>query len=146
MPGEPNPRLAGFFNTAPAGLLSLFLGLAAAALAWQLNKTAVFWVPRGRVVLAPLAEESAKTLPAVILGADIFLTHLFFGVVEGIWEFISVSRGGIYAALAAVGGHSIFGALTFLVFMQAGTAPALVAGYLAHAAWNGAVLKFFAPR
>jgi hypothetical protein len=146
MPGSLITPLADFFNTVPAGLVSLFLGIAAAGLAWHLNKTAVFWYPRGRVFLAPLAEELAKTLPAVILGADIFLTHLVFGVVEGIWELFSVSRGGIYAGLAAVAGHAIFGAITFWVIMQAGTVPALVAGYLAHAAWNGAVLKFLTLR
>jgi len=144
--GELNTPLVNFFNAISTGLISLFLGLSAAALAWQLNKAPVFWVPRGRVILAPLAEEFAKTLPAVVLGADIFMTHFFFGVVEGAWEFISGYRSGIYTGLAAVASHAIFGYLTFFVYVRTGLVPALAAGYLAHAAWNYAVVKFFAPR
>lgn len=96
--------------------------------------------------MAPLVEETSKTAAAVILGGEIFLTHLFFGVVEGFWEYYN-RRNGYYAGLAAVASHSIFGFITFSVYYFYGIlAPALTAGCLAHIAWNYLVVHYLAQR
>jgi len=123
------------------------LGLFAAALAWQLNKLLVRF-PAGRLILlTPLVEETAKTLAAVFLTVDIFFTHFFFGAVEGAWEMFSARRNGFYAGLSALASHSIFGTITIFVYdLYGALIPALGAGYLAHAAWNYAILEYFPAR
>lgn len=125
--------------------LSFLTGVLAAALVWQLNKVITFLLPSRPVLLAPLGEEVVKTLLAVLLGANIFLAHFFFGAVEGVWEMFSVRRGGFYTGLSALASHSIFGYITVFVYETWGILLlALAAGYLAHVAWNYAVLKYFA--
>jgi len=133
--------------------LSLLAGLLAAAAAWQWNRGFAHLSEVGQCtcplvsLLAPLGEEAAKTLLAMLLGADIFLSHFFFGAVEGIWEVFSVRRGGFYAGLAALAGHSVFGYLTvFALEWYGALLPALAAGYLAHTVWNFTVLTCIAPR
>lgn len=94
------------------------------------------------IYLAPLVEEVAKTVPAVLFSVDIFFTHLFFGVVEGAWELVSSRRNGFYAGLSAVAGHSVFGFITVFVLQAYGAlALALAAAYLAHAAWNHVIMS-----
>lgn len=137
-----------FFNrfTHP-GLQPFLLGLFAAALAWQFNKVLVRLPVRRLILLAPLVEEATKTIAAVFLAVDIFFTHFFFGVVEGTWEIFSARRNGFYAGLSALASHSIFGAITVFVYdLYGALIPALGAGYLAHAAWNYAVLEYFPAR
>lgn len=123
------------------------MGLFAAALAWNLNKLLVR-LPVGRLILlTPLVEETAKTLAAVLLAVDIFFTHLFFGVVEGAWEMFTARRNGFYAGLSALASHSIFGTITVVMYdLYGALIPALGAGYLAHAAWNYAILEYFPTR
>lgn len=126
---------------------AFLVGLLAAGLAWRLN-TALSRMPAGRLVwLAPMVEETAKTLPAVFFGADIFFTHFFFGAAEGAWELFSDRRNGFYAGLSALVSHSIFGAATVFVYNLYGyPALALGTGYLAHAAWNYMVVEYLPAR
>lgn len=123
------------------------MGLFAAALAWQLNKLLVRLPANKLILLTPLVEETAKTLFAVLLSVDIFFTHFFFGVVEGVWEMFTARRNGFYAGLSALASHSIFGTITVFVYdLYGALIPALGAGYLAHAAWNYAILEYFPAR
>ncbi len=125
--------------------LSLFTGVLAAVLVWQLNKVITSLIPERRVLLSPLGEEAVKTLLAVLFGANIFLAHFFFGAVEGVWEMFSVRRGGFYAGLSALASHSIFGYITVFVYETWGVLLlALEAGYLVHVTWNYVILKYFA--
>ena len=79
-----------FFSAAPDSLLkSVLLGLFAAGLAWQLNKFLGRLPGAAPARLAPLVEEAAKTVPAVLFVADIFFTHFVFGLAEGAWELVS---------------------------------------------------------
>ncbi|OPX89613.1 hypothetical protein [Pelotomaculum sp. PtaB.Bin117] len=118
-------------------LLSLAGALFAAGLAWQLNRCRAYLPGLNMVYYTPLVEEFAKTVPAVLIGASLFFTHVFFGVVETVWELFSRRRNGLYAGLAALAGHSIYGFITAMAYERYGAvAPALFAGYLAHAAWN----------
>ena len=128
-------------------LRPLLLGVLAAALAWQANKILGRAPVKIRSALSPLAEEAAKTLPAALLSANIFFTHFFFGAVEGGWEMLSGRRNGFYAGLSALASHSVFGALTLLVYdLQGSLLASLAAGFLAHAAWNYAVVEFLSRR
>lgn len=131
----------------PSLLLSLFLGVMAAVLAWQVNKFFLgLWAGKGWVYLAPLVEETSKTAAAVLFGGDILLTHLAFGAVEGSWEYFNRSNG-YYAGLAALASHSIFGFVTLYVYRFFDfLPPALIAGFLAHIAWNCLVVNVLAGR
>lgn len=123
------------------------MGVLAAILAWQFNRIIGSRPVWKQAYLAPLTEEAVKTLPAALLSADIFFTHFFFGAVEGIWEMSTNRRNGFYAGLSSLASHSIFGYITFFAYDLFGSlAPALAAGYLAHAVWNYAVLEYFPAR
>lgn len=125
----------------PSLPLSLFLGIMAAALAWQVNAF-LGKQPGNRKYLSPLVEEVCKTAAAVLFAGDILLTHLFFGAVEGFWEYFN-RRNGYYAGLAALATHTVFGFITLSVYRFYDTiALALLAGFLAHIAWNHLVLKY----
>lgn len=128
----------------PSLLLSLFLGVIAAVLAWQVNKFFLgLWAGKRWVYLAPLVEEASKTAAAVLFGGDILLTHLAFGAVEGFWEYFN-RRNGYYAGLAALASHSIFGFVTLYVYRFYDVLPpALISGFLAHITWNCLVLELF---
>ncbi|OPY58861.1 MAG: hypothetical protein A4E55_00592 [Pelotomaculum sp. PtaU1.Bin035] len=118
-------------------ILSLAAALFAVALAWQLNLALARLPGTYRVYLAPLSEEAAKTCTAVYTGASLFFTHALFGAAEAAWELLSQRRNGFYAGMAALASHSIFGIISVSVFeLYDATLPALVAGYLAHTAWN----------
>lgn len=118
-------------------LLSLVCALFAALLAWQLNRIKVYLPGPNIVYYTPLVEELSKTFPAVLIGASLFFTHAFFGMIEAVWELFSLRRNSLYAGLAALASHSIFGLITTLAYERYGAvAPAFFAGYLAHAAWN----------
>lgn len=124
-------------------LPAFFLGIAAAALAWHLNKALGRTAVSLPAYLPPLVEESAKTIPAVLLSTDIFYTHFFFGAVEGVWEMLAGGRAGVLPGLTALTGHAAFGAAAAYAYQLDGALlPALAAGYLLHAAWNCAVLKY----
>jgi len=129
-----------FNGDANLALLSMAVALFAAGLAWQLNRLTKYLSGPHMVYIAPLSEEFSKTVPAILIGASLFFTHVFFGVIEAVWELFSQRRNGFYAGLAALVSHSIFGFITTLVYERYETAPpALLAGYLAHAAWNHTV-------
>jgi hypothetical protein len=131
-----------FNGNANLALLSIAVALFAAGLVWQLNRLQAYLSSPYIVYIAPLAEEFSKTVPAILIGASLFFTHVFFGVIEAVWEWFSQRRNGFYAGLAALASHSIFGFITVLVYERYGTAPpALLAGYLAHMAWNHTVIN-----
>jgi len=118
-------------------ILSLAVALSAAALVWQLNRALACLPSVYRVYLAPLQEEVAKTLPAVFLGAPLFFTHMLFGAIEAAWELLYQRRNSLYAGLAALLSHTVFGFVTASIYTPyEAVLPALAAGYLTHAAWN----------
>lgn len=128
------------------GWLILPATLPAALLAYSANK---WLVPRfsryGVVLLGPAVEEAAKTLLALSLGAWLPGVHLGFGLIEGVWEWLS-GRGGRRAALVAVLTHGALGGLTWYVLGRTGSVwPAVCAAWLVHAAWNALVLRLARP-
>ncbi|BAF58295.1 MAG: hypothetical protein HPY89_09780 [Pelotomaculum sp.] len=127
-------------------LMSLVLAVPAAVLAWLANCLLGGLPLKKKVIVASFVEEALKTLPAAFFSASIFLTHLFFGAAEGIWEILAGRRNGFYAGLSALASHSLFGCITLFACDFYGVVPALAAGYLAHALWNYAVLEYLPAR
>ncbi len=125
----------------PEIIFSLAAALLAAGFAWLANGLILPAAGnRGIALLTPLVEETVKTLTAVILGASILWTHVFFGSVEAILEVVRRGSPGLVPGWTALAAHSLFGLFTVWVYGKIGLAPALVLAYLIHAAWNGAVV------
>ncbi|GAB6159242.1 hypothetical protein JCM39194_24420 [Desulfotomaculum varum] len=113
----------------------------AAGTAWLLNGRVVAHLgDRGLGWITPLIEETAKTLWAVILGAPILWTHIGFGVIEALVEVRRRGAGGITAGGAALTAHGLFGFITAMISNIIGLGPAVALAYLAHTAWNLAVI------
>jgi len=93
---------------------SIVSGLAAAIFAYFINSKSLKYLGQEVVTYwAPVFEESLKTGFAIILGANIIISHGSFGAVEALYD-IYKSRGNI-AYLAGFTGfvsHLFFGVLT----------------------------------
>ncbi|MDR1702770.1 MAG: hypothetical protein LBR56_08330 [Sporomusaceae bacterium] len=121
--------------------MEYFLAILAAAFSFALNRLLVQkWEAVTIVALAPVVEETAKTLSAYYAGADILLAHFLFGLIEGAFDFWGGRREfRTRAAFFSLSGHSAFGALTVLVFQfSSSIVLALFTAIIAHIAWNAA--------
>jgi len=134
-----------FLSTIMQGKFMSFLvaGLLASAAVFILNRWSLRIAGEEVIVyLAPLVEESAKTVLAVALGASIFFTHATFGTVEAVWDIFGSRRNGILAGAAGYFGHMLFGFLAErLFFSYASVFPAVAGSYAVHVAWNLFVMK-----
>lgn len=117
-----------------------------AALSFLLNRAALRYMgPKTVITCGPVMEELAKTVLAVYLGADIFLTHVTFGVIEGGYDWSTGVRQGPAAAVFSIVGHAVFGGLTVVVLYFTASVPAaLAAGIIVHLGWNITMIRFFA--
>ena len=113
-----------------------------AALSFLLNRAALRYIGVNSVVTyGPVMEEGAKTLLAYWLGADIFLTHVTFGVIEAIYDMVT-ARYKVVAALLSIAGHSLFGFTTSVVLVVTGYVVfSLAAAIAIHLAWNITVIR-----
>ena len=113
-----------------------------AALSFLVNKTLVKYIgPPVVLTWGPVVEELAKTLLAWYLGADVLLTHIAFGVIEGGYDWLTGGRRSAQAALSSLAGHTLFGSITIGLLSLTGTVWLALAGAIvAHAAWNTAVI------
>lgn len=94
------------------------------------------------VTLSPALEETLKTLSAYYFAADILVTHLVFGLIEAVYDWVQ-TRGRM-AALLSVIGHGLFGGVTVFTAQLAGIYVGLAAGIVVHLIWNTVMvmLKF----
>lgn len=117
--------------------MAYVLGVLMAAASFLINKLLIKITGIQTVFFfSPSVEEVAKTLPAHYLGADLFITHSVFGVLEGIYDFFT-GRRKIAAMLLSVVGHSLFGIVT--VFGRYYTGEiwlGLLGGVFSHIIWN----------
>jgi hypothetical protein len=109
-----------------------------AALSFILNRLALKLFGRLTVITySPVVEESAKTLLAYFLGADILLTHFLFGLIEAFQDLYISRRRGMAAAGLSVTGHTFFGIVTVAVLKYSGYIMlGLGCGILTHLSWN----------
>ncbi|MBE3580903.1 MAG: hypothetical protein IMW96_04605 [Thermoanaerobacteraceae bacterium] len=115
----------------------LLAGLLAAALAWTGNRFLFSFLKFDGLLWGPLLEEALKTGLALAWGAPVLLVHAAFGLVEAGWELTRARRG---AALAAVGGHTLFGVAAAGLWEGSGQAVlAWGGGFLLHFLWNAAL-------
>lgn len=126
--------------------MGYLIGCLVAALSFLLNRTLVRRIgPAAIISYGPLLEESTKTLPAFLLGADILAVHITFGLAEAAYDWYQNARSGSKAALFSVAGHSLFGSATVFILALSGSIwLALAAGVVAHLVWNVSVIRRYA--
>lgn len=93
------------------------------------------------VTVSPAAEEMLKTLFAYFFHADILVTHVVFGLIEAIYDWVQ-TRGRIVAPLLSLGGHGLFGLVTVLTAREVGLYMGLGAGIIVHLLWNTLMVRF----
>jgi hypothetical protein len=117
--------------------LALPAGLAAAALAYLINRFALGRLGGRAVWLAiPVMEEVLKSGAALFAGASIAATHLTFGAVEAVYE-VSGRRPSPTAAGLALATHALLGLLTSALFLLSRSIGLAVASaVVAHTLYN----------
>ncbi|AVX29697.1 hypothetical protein [Carboxydocella sp. JDF658] len=83
------------------------------------------------VITAPLIEELAKTGFAKILSAQVLPVHLYFGLIEAIYDAWAKPERHLLPALLSLLSHGFFGYLT----VKSG----ILAALFAHFSWNGLI-------
>nr|WP_092073593.1 hypothetical protein [Dendrosporobacter quercicolus]NSL48007.1 hypothetical protein [Dendrosporobacter quercicolus DSM 1736]SDM64122.1 hypothetical protein SAMN04488502_10686 [Dendrosporobacter quercicolus] len=126
--------------------MGYLIGCLVAALSFGLNQAMIRRIGLTTMIsYGPLLEESSKTLPAFLLGADILAVHITFGLVEAGYDWRQNGRTGRKAALFSIAGHSLFGAATlFILTLSSSIWLALAAGIVAHLVWNVTVIRRYA--
>lgn len=123
----------------------LIAGSLSALIAWCCN---VYLVKRGGdkavVFLIPFTEEIFKTGISVLLGAPLVAAHLTFGLIEGVHDYISARRWGLWAGLTSIISHWFFGVITAVVYKKsAGWFLGVLAASLLHTLWNYVMVLLF---
>ncbi len=123
--------------------MAYVIGCLMAALSFILNQVLLKYAGRVTVIsYSPLVEEGAKTLFAYYMGADIVATHITFGLLEACYDWINSRENGVKAAVLSIGGHSMFGLLTYIVLIMTESIwLGLALGLAAHLAWNVTVIR-----
>lgn len=93
--------------------------------------------PRIIISIAPALEETAKTLLAYLLAADILMTHALFGIIEAGYDYKTSRNHKLGAAVASITGHIFFGVITVFVLQTSGSLVlSLLSAYAVHLGWN----------
>lgn len=124
--------------------MPILAGVVAALISYMSNKLALKKIGNiGIIIAVPFIEEVSKTVLALILNTSLIVTHLIFGLIEGIYDIVNSSEdAGIWAALVSLISHSAFGAATFLT-MRAGYSIywGIFLAWLLHSGWNWYIIK-----
>ncbi|HBV99271.1 MAG: hypothetical protein JL50_06555 [Peptococcaceae bacterium BICA1-7] len=97
----------------------------------------------GITYLGPIFEEWLKTGLALFFNASLPGTHILFGVLEAVGDFVWGAGGKkLPAALSGIAAHTVFGLIAFLLINSGYQVYiAVLSSIGAHVAWNWAVLK-----
>jgi hypothetical protein len=121
-------------------------GIISAAVSIPLNRLLMNWLGNAAFVCAiPVVEETVKTVASIALHSNVVLTHVTFGIAEGLCDaWLSrepMSRKTRYAALSSIAAHSLFG-FTHLVSNRLflSNAVAFMSSVAMHVIWNSIVM------
>ncbi|SDE23642.1 hypothetical protein [Sporomusa acidovorans] len=128
--------------------MAYLIAILMAALSFLLNRFCLYYIGSITVIsTGPVVEETAKTLFAYYLGADIMTVHVVFGMIEAGYDWWQGRRGNLAAPFFSIGGHSLFGAATAgMLSLTGGIWGGLAAGLILHMTYNVAVIKWLAAR
>jgi hypothetical protein len=120
----------------------LIAGTLAGGIAYLVNRQVVQRMgPVAISSVIPVVEEVLKTGLAIILGASILGTHFIFGIIEGIYDYLTGGKGKTWAGVISVVSHFVFGLVTLTVSGSLGILPAVVLSTTIHAGWNAIIIK-----
>jgi hypothetical protein len=124
------------------------LALLMAAVSFLMNRQMLKHIgPEVILTYGPLLEEVVKSLPAYYLGVNLMAVHFTFGMIEGLWDWVSNSRQCLWATIGSIVGHSLFGFLTTLgLYLTGSIWPGLASGLAAHWVWNVMVIRALSHR
>lgn len=126
----------------------LAAALLAAGFAFIINRWGIRKFGFAEVVwIGPVIEELGKTGIAIVVGAGVVAVHMFFGVLEAIFDIWTGTPHRYAAALISVAGHSAFGYMT--IWGHASVSSwwgGVLVGIVAHVFWNSYVIMFLVKR
>ncbi|WP_408955225.1 hypothetical protein [Natroniella sp. ANB-PHB2] len=113
---------------------SLLIAMLVALLAFIINRQLVIKLGNQTILyLIPLVEEVLKSGGFYLLGGNLILIHLGFGIIEGLFDYLDSTL----AAILAIVSHLLFGYLTLFIFEQTGQLLlAIVIVGIVHSYWN----------
>ncbi|MBZ4688235.1 MAG: hypothetical protein PWQ96_864 [Clostridia bacterium] len=124
----------------------IMVGLLVSLIAWLVNRYFVINLgSAGLIAVAPILEEVLKTGGAVLLGADIFFVHAFFGAAEAVID-INTGAHSKSAGILSFLGHLLFGYLAAVAYHIANIWWALIAGIVVHILWNFSIVLLVSMR
>lgn len=124
--------------------MPIFAGIIAAIFAYLFNMWTIKRLgDTAIIIIVPFIEEVFKTLAPIIMGANIIIAHLVFGLIEGVYDIVnSPKRIGKWAALVSVISHSVFGIVTYLTISYGYSIYwAILLAWLLHSSWNWYITK-----
>lgn len=122
----------------------ILLAALALLLSWSINKVLLNIIEEYAIYIgAPIVEEVLKSLPAYFLNKPLFNVHFLFGIGEGIYDWFNGKKEAkIWAAIASIISHSIFGGVTFLVLKWTSSMIwAILSSIVIHTIWNYVIMN-----
>lgn len=120
--------------------MAYVIGCLMAGVSFLLNKFLLKYLGVKAVLsCSPILEEVTKTLCSYYFAADILATHVIFGILEAVYDWVKRKsyKRGIVAVLLSVIGHTLFGSLTILIFnLSDSIFFGLFVGSCVHLIWN----------
>lgn len=125
----------------------ILAGSLSAVVSWVFNKaTLSISDTKAIIYLVPFTEEVTKSSLAIIIGAPLVLSHLFFGMIEAVFDQFN-NKNGFLAGMVSILGHTLFGYITYIVFVyKESYLFGIFAGYLLHMLWNLFVMEIIVAR
>jgi len=125
--------------------MAYIISVLMAGLSFLINKLLLKYIGIQSVIsYSPVFEELAKTVFSYYLSADILMTHIVFGVLEGVYDWYNDpnEQRGIKAAMLSMIGHTLFGGVTLIVFSLSGHVfIGILAAVCTHIVWNMMLLQ-----
>ncbi len=125
-------------------LLAFLIGCLMAAVSFLLNSYLLKnWNKFVFISLGPIIEEVSKSYLAWYLGANLILTHVIFGVIEGGYDLVH-SRYGDKGCILSISGHTLFGLVTAAAYFASGLiAVGIILACFCHIGYNLWVVYHF---
>lgn len=96
------------------------------------------------VSYSPILEEFTKTLCPYYFDADILVTHIIFGVLEAVYDWLQRKNGerGAIAALLSMTGHTLFGTVTIAILTLSDSVfLGIIVASSVHLIWNVTLIR-----
>ncbi|WP_424610384.1 hypothetical protein [Caldanaerobacter sp.] len=116
--------------------------MASIVVAYLLNSAVVKkYGEKAIIYIVPFIEETSKTVFGY-LTSSILVSHFMFGIAEAVNDYTKVSHkiNGRAAALSILS-HSIFGLVSYVLYIKINLFTAIFSASLLHVVWNRFMLR-----